>query len=149
MTFGVGVHLIAYDTIPLPPSLAIYLFSQCTPGYDCRIRVFYVCCGSVFLWSTVHALDTWYVPLDLSTFIIILTDVLPYFTLCSYTGSAHWTVTGIMWLMVQIWFGNTFLSFTQANSFHPVFGPILMTMFAVLANTLLLTSMLTFFGHAT
>ena len=51
-----------------------------------------------------------------------------------------WTVKGIAWLMVQIWFGNTYLSFGQAESFHPVFGPILMTCFAALSNTLLLTS---------
>lgn len=43
--------------------------------------------------------------------------------------------------MVQIWFGNTYLSFGQASSFHPFFGPILMTGFAALSNTLLLTSM--------
>lgn len=42
--------------------------------------------------------------------------------------------------MVQIWFGNTYLSFAQAESFHPLFGPILMTCFAALSNTLLLTS---------
>ena len=46
----------------------------------------------------------------------------------------------IAWLMVQIWFGNTYLSFAQAESFHPIFGPVLMTMFAALSNTLLLTS---------
>ena len=42
--------------------------------------------------------------------------------------------------MVQIWFGNTYLSFAQAESFHPLFGPVLMTVFAALSNTLLLTS---------
>jgi hypothetical protein len=47
--------------------------------------------------------------------------------------------------MVQIWFGNTYLSVEQATSFHPYFGPILMTSFAILSNTLLLTSMLTLF----
>jgi hypothetical protein len=51
-----------------------------------------------------------------------------------------WTVKAIAWLMVQIWFGNTYLSFGQASSFHPLFGPILMTGFAALSNTLLLTS---------
>lgn len=51
-----------------------------------------------------------------------------------------WSVKAITWLMVQIWFGNTYLSFAQAESFHPIFGPILMTMFAALSNTLLLTS---------
>lgn len=51
-----------------------------------------------------------------------------------------WTLKSIAWLMTQIWFGNTYLSFAQASSFHPVFGPILMTGFAALSNTLLLTS---------
>lgn len=51
-----------------------------------------------------------------------------------------WTWTSIMWLMVQVWFGSTSLSFSQASSFHPVFGPFLMTVFAALSNTMLLTS---------
>ena len=55
--------------------------------------------------------------------------------------SGKWSVKSIAWLMVQIWFGNTYLSFAQAESFHPVFGPVLMTVFAALSNTLLLTSM--------
>lgn len=46
-----------------------------------------------------------------------------------------------MWLMVQIWFGNTSLSFSQAESFHKILGPILMVSFAALSNTLLITSM--------
>lgn len=55
-------------------------------------------------------------------------------------GPTPWTFKSIAWLMVQIWFGNTYLSFAQAASFHPLFGPILMTIFAALSNTLLLTS---------
>ncbi|KAG0708233.1 hypothetical protein DFH29DRAFT_893785 [Suillus ampliporus] len=54
-------------------------------------------------------------------------------------ASGKWTIRSIAWLMVQIWFGNTYLSFGQATSFHPVFGPILMTCFAALSGTLLLT----------
>lgn len=57
-----------------------------------------------------------------------------------HAGKERWTVKAIAWLMVQIWFGNTYLSFGQAASFHPLFGPILMTCFAALSNTLLLTS---------
>ena len=34
-------------------------------------------------------------------------------------ASERWTVKSIAWLMVQIWFGNTVLSFGQASSFHP------------------------------
>ncbi|KAF8518239.1 hypothetical protein JB92DRAFT_2903943 [Gautieria morchelliformis] len=51
-----------------------------------------------------------------------------------------WTVTSIAWLMTQVWFGNTNLTFEEAESFHPVFGPILMIAFAALSNTLLITS---------
>ncbi|EPT01375.1 hypothetical protein FOMPIDRAFT_133127 [Fomitopsis schrenkii] len=57
----------------------------------------------------------------------------------SLLANDKWSVKAITWLMVQIWFGNTYLSFAQAESFHPIFGPILMTMFAALSNTLLLT----------
>lgn len=51
-----------------------------------------------------------------------------------------------MWLMVQIWFGNTSLSFSQAESFHKILGPILMVSFAALSNTLLITSMTSSFA---
>ncbi|KAF9442105.1 hypothetical protein P691DRAFT_811368 [Macrolepiota fuliginosa MF-IS2] len=58
-----------------------------------------------------------------------------------------WTVRSIAWLIVQIWFGNTYLSFNQASSFHPVFGPILMTIFAALSNTLLLTILISILSN--
>ncbi|KAF8632212.1 hypothetical protein AX15_001972 [Amanita polypyramis BW_CC] len=65
-------------------------------------------------------------------------------TLAKDDAEAHqrWDVKSIAWLMVQIWFGNTYLSFAQASSFHPIFGPVLMTGFAALSNTLLLTIMI-------
>jgi len=34
-------------------------------------------------------------------------------------ASDRWSIKSIAWLMVQIWFGNTTLSFGQASSFHP------------------------------
>ena len=56
-----------------------------------------------------------------------------------------WSIRSIAWLMIQIWFGSTYLSFAQAESFHPWIGPILMTVFACLTNSLLLTSVLLWF----
>ncbi|KAI0661788.1 hypothetical protein C8Q70DRAFT_910386 [Cubamyces menziesii] len=61
--------------------------------------------------------------------------------------SGRWSVKSIAWLMVQIWFGNTYLSFAQAESFHPLFGPVLMTMFAALSNTLLLTILISILSN--
>ncbi|KAF4614239.1 hypothetical protein D9613_007732 [Agrocybe pediades] len=62
-------------------------------------------------------------------------------------GHDHWSFKSIAWLMVQIWFGNTYLSFAQASSFHPVLGPILMTIFAALSNTLLLTILISILSN--
>ncbi|KAJ4488076.1 hypothetical protein J3R30DRAFT_3280335 [Lentinula aciculospora] len=62
-------------------------------------------------------------------------------------GKPQWTLKSISWLMVQIWFGNTYLSFGQASSFHPVLGPILMTCFAALSNTLLLTILISILSN--
>ncbi|KAL1940266.1 hypothetical protein VTO73DRAFT_9218 [Trametes versicolor] len=61
--------------------------------------------------------------------------------------TGRWSVKSIAWLMVQIWFGNTYLSFAQAESFHPLFGPVLMTMFAALSNTLLLTILISILSN--
>ncbi|RDB26026.1 Calcium channel YVC1 [Hypsizygus marmoreus] len=57
------------------------------------------------------------------------------------------SLKSIAWLMTQIWFGNTSLSFGQAERFHPVFGPILMITFAALANTLLLTILISLLSN--
>ncbi|KDN50719.1 hypothetical protein RSAG8_01217, partial [Rhizoctonia solani AG-8 WAC10335] len=62
-------------------------------------------------------------------------------------GSATWTLPKIAWLMTQVWFGNTFLSFTVAESFHPVFGPILMVILAEKSNTLLITIMISILSN--
>jgi len=66
----------------------------------------------------------------------------------SADGPEPWSWKSIAWLMVQVWFGNTYLSFAQASSFHPIFGPFLMTGFAALSNTLLLTSKFQWRGNA-
>ncbi|KAG8693097.1 hypothetical protein FRC09_010733, partial [Ceratobasidium sp. 395] len=62
-------------------------------------------------------------------------------------GGGHWHLGSIAWLMTQIWFGNTYLSFSMAESFHPVFGPILMTTFAALSNTLLVTILISILSN--
>ncbi|KAI0368811.1 hypothetical protein BV20DRAFT_968928 [Pilatotrama ljubarskyi] len=61
--------------------------------------------------------------------------------------TGRWSVKSIAWLMVQIWFGNTYLSFAQAESFHPLFGPVLMTIFAAMSNTLLLTILISILSN--
>ncbi|GAA5866603.1 hypothetical protein JCM3774_004027 [Rhodotorula dairenensis] len=54
-------------------------------------------------------------------------------------GNGNWDLGHIAWLMLKIWLGSAFLGFDAAQQFHPFFGPPLMTLFAILAQTLLLT----------
>ncbi|KAG8819153.1 hypothetical protein FRC17_010586 [Serendipita sp. 399] len=68
------------------------------------------------------------------------------FTLWDLAAGA-WTVKDTAWLMIQIWFGNTWLSFAQAKSFHSVFGPPLMVIYAALANTLLITILISILSN--
>ncbi len=88
---------------------------------------------------------------NLGTFHSILTFKYTKVRICHSLAedTGRWSVKSIAWLMVQIWFGNTYLSFAQAESFHPLFGPVLMTMFAALSNTLLLTSKVPEFARET
>ncbi|KAI5981944.1 hypothetical protein EDD15DRAFT_2329796 [Pisolithus albus] len=81
-------------------------------------------------------------------FICIAATCFSGLLLTLYTiSNGRWTASGIAWLIVQIWFGNTYLSFNQAKSFHPVLGPILMTCFAALSNTLLLTILISILSN--
>ncbi|CED84198.1 Uncharacterized conserved protein [Phaffia rhodozyma] len=54
-------------------------------------------------------------------------------------GKSTWTARSLAWLMAQIWFGSSYLSFQSSASFHPIFGPILLISYAALCNTLLVT----------
>ncbi|GAA5821372.1 hypothetical protein JCM11251_004592 [Rhodosporidiobolus azoricus] len=50
-----------------------------------------------------------------------------------------WDTGHISWLLLRMHLGSAFLGFDAAKDFHPVYGPALMVIFAVLSQTLLLT----------
>lgn len=52
-------------------------------------------------------------------------------------GQPQWPVRKIAWLMVQIWFGSSSLSFSVAEGFHPVFGPMTILLYGALCSTFL------------
>ncbi|PWN29012.1 hypothetical protein BDZ90DRAFT_231015 [Jaminaea rosea] len=59
-------------------------------------------------------------------------------TFWSLSDSSKWTPATIGWLMLRFTFGNT-ISLEQAQEFSPTFGPWLVVAFTILAQTLLLT----------
>lgn len=51
-----------------------------------------------------------------------------------------WTLGSLAWYCVHIWLGSGYVIFSQADSFHPILGPLLVTVFALFSSTLLVTS---------
>ncbi|KAL7424047.1 hypothetical protein Q5752_001632 [Cryptotrichosporon argae] len=67
---------------------------------------------------------------------------------CLWTlGRATWTVKQIVWLMLQIWFGSSYLGFQASASFHPLFGPVVLISYAALCNTLLITILISILSN--
>ncbi|KAK1924838.1 hypothetical protein DB88DRAFT_534891 [Papiliotrema laurentii] len=67
---------------------------------------------------------------------------------CLWTlGRGTWTVRQITWLMLQIWFGSSYLGFSSSESFHPIFGPIILIAYAALCNTLLITILISILSN--
>ncbi|KZP01440.1 hypothetical protein CALVIDRAFT_2828 [Calocera viscosa TUFC12733] len=54
-------------------------------------------------------------------------------------GRGRFSSGQVAWWMLDIWFGLDATGFDKSTSFHPIFGPILMVIYACLSNTLLLT----------
>jgi len=67
---------------------------------------------------------------------------------CLWTlGRGTWTVKQIIWLMLQIWFGSSYLGFSSSESFHPIFGPIVLIGYAALSNVLLITILISILSN--
>lgn len=68
------------------------------------------------------------------------------YTFWSLSGP-QWTVGKIVWLMTKVWLGNSYVLFDTAQEFSPIYGPPLMVFFAVMANTLLLTILISLLSN--
>ncbi|GAA5878989.1 hypothetical protein JCM1840_007406 [Sporobolomyces johnsonii] len=58
-----------------------------------------------------------------------------------------WGAGRISWLLVRMWLGGTFLGFDTAQEFHPVYGPALVVVFAILSQTLLVTILISLLSN--
>lgn len=68
----------------------------------------------------------------------------PFFLLFPVKGIS---LTSSVFQYVQVWFGNSYVGFDKAESFSPIFGPPLMVFFAVMANSLLLTILISLLSN--
>lgn len=65
----------------------------------------------------------------------------------SLASETRWTFKAILWLMLKVWFGSSYLGFDEAKSFSLEFGPPLMILYTILSNTLLLTVLISLLSN--
>ncbi|KAN0063921.1 hypothetical protein ACQY0O_003527 [Thecaphora frezii] len=65
----------------------------------------------------------------------------------SLASEPRWTFKAVLWLMLKVWFGSSYLGFDEAKSFTLEFGPPLMILFTILSNTLLLTVLISLLSN--
>lgn len=58
-----------------------------------------------------------------------------------------WTLGSLAWYCVHIWLGSGYVIFSQADSFHPILGPLLVTVFALFSSTLLVTILISILSN--
>ncbi|KAH7105755.1 hypothetical protein BKA62DRAFT_826183 [Auriculariales sp. MPI-PUGE-AT-0066] len=68
-------------------------------------------------------------------------------TLSRGTGKFEYSPVDITWWMLDLWFGLDATGFQLSANFHPIFGPALFVIYAMLSNTLLLTVLVSILSH--
>ncbi|KAG8904105.1 hypothetical protein FRB99_002224 [Tulasnella sp. 403] len=63
------------------------------------------------------------------------------------SSSISYTPGTIFWWMLDLYFGLDASGFDRATTFHPIFGPVLMVVYACLSNTLLVTVLVSILSH--
>ncbi|CDU22040.1 related to YVC1-vacuolar cation channel [Sporisorium scitamineum] len=65
----------------------------------------------------------------------------------SLASEERWTFKAVLWLMLKVWFGSSYLGFDEAKSFSLTFGPPLMIIYTIMSNTLLLTVLISLLSN--
>ncbi|KAJ9475391.1 putative Calcium channel YVC1 (putative) [Pseudozyma hubeiensis] len=65
----------------------------------------------------------------------------------SLAAEERWTFKAVLWLMLKVWFGSSYLGFDEAESFSLTFGPPLMIIYTIMSNTLLLTVLISLLSN--
>ncbi|TKY90318.1 hypothetical protein EX895_000316 [Sporisorium graminicola] len=69
------------------------------------------------------------------------------YTFYSLASEERWTFKAVLWLMLKVWFGSSYLGFDEAKSFSLTFGPPLMIIYTIMSNTLLLTVLISLLSN--
>ncbi|RUS20906.1 hypothetical protein BC937DRAFT_94072 [Endogone sp. FLAS-F59071] len=63
-------------------------------------------------------------------------------------GHDQFSYSQIAWLLIRIFFGSAFLGFDVADKFHPIIGPIVMTLFIGISTLILMSVLISIFNQS-
>ncbi|KAK9353824.1 hypothetical protein V1523DRAFT_409988 [Lipomyces doorenjongii] len=75
----------------------------------------------------------------LKVLVLIVILYVGFLTTFSFLGRDHFTVNGMAWLLIRVFFGAPYDGLDAASEISPIFGPPLMLVFVILTNVLLIT----------
>ncbi|KAK9248861.1 hypothetical protein V1506DRAFT_527976 [Lipomyces tetrasporus] len=75
----------------------------------------------------------------LKVLVLIIILYLGFLTTFSFLGREHFSVNGMAWLLIRVFFGAPYDGLDAASEISPIFGPPLMLVFVILTNILLIT----------
>ncbi|KAK9325578.1 hypothetical protein V1517DRAFT_313714 [Lipomyces orientalis] len=75
----------------------------------------------------------------LKVLVLITILYLGFLTTFSFLGREHFSVNGMAWLLIRVFFGAPYDGLDAASEISPIFGPPLMLVFVILTNILLIT----------
>ncbi|KAK9369133.1 hypothetical protein V1509DRAFT_621234 [Lipomyces kononenkoae] len=71
--------------------------------------------------------------------VLIVILYVGFLTTFSFLGREHFSVNGMAWLLIRVFFGAPYDGLDAASEISPIFGPPLMLVFVILTNILLIT----------
>ncbi|RUS31054.1 hypothetical protein BC938DRAFT_478547 [Jimgerdemannia flammicorona] len=117
-------------------------------------------CNSILLWPRLFSVLDHYqffgtmlivirhMMIDTALFFMILIVFFVGFLHTFYILGEKKHYGEIAWLLLRIFFGSAFLGFEVADEFHPVIGPIVMTLFISISSLILMTVLISIFNQS-
>jgi hypothetical protein len=86
---------------------------------------------------------------DFTRFLVLIIALFAGFLVTfAVLGRQNYTVEDVSWMLVRIFFGNSFLAFDSMRIIDPVFGPPLMLIFVIFSQILLTTVLISILSNS-
>ncbi|OZJ03209.1 hypothetical protein BZG36_04532 [Bifiguratus adelaidae] len=151
--FSLRMRWISYNGHASPP--------DDSPLHQYDFAFDLLACNSILLWPRLFAVLDHYrffgtmlivirhMMIDASLFFTLLFVFFLGFLQAFYAlGRDSYSYSEIAWLMLKVFFGSQYIGFDVAFKLHPIFGPIVMTLYISISTLVLMTILISIFNQS-